>query len=224
MPSCMMLLTRYSGAGLALAGIALTFLHPVVSDPKRQVSHNSAEISFISPDGTFAFKYASSLLMCKRDPNQSNWWTPERSCEAYTPVCSDFSCNKDATAVCVAYPADSLKGTNFQAAAFSVNQRDATTIEECLNVTEPPRPVAPIRSETINGVKFNVIETDGVAAGNLIDGVAYRNFHRNRCYELDIRIAFSNIGNFDPGTVREFDYEAVHRPLKSVLNTFQFLK
>ena len=219
-----MLLTKTSGAGFVLVGIALTFLHPVVSDPKRQVSHNPVEISFMSPDGTFAFKYASSLLMCKRDPNQPDWWTPGRSCEAYTPVCSDSSGIKDATVVCVAYPADSLKGTNFQAAAFSVNQRDAANTEECLKVTEPPPLVGPIRSETINGVKFNVIETDGVAAGNLIDGVAYRSFHRNRCYELDIRVAFSNIGNFDPGTVREFDSEAVHGPLKSVLNTFQFLK
>lgn len=220
----MMFLTKYSSSGFLLAGIAVTFLHPVVSDSKRQVSHNSAEISFISPDGTFSFRYSNSLLMCKRDPNQSDRWTPGKSCEAYTPVCSDFSGVQDATVVCVAYPADSLKGTNFEAAAFSVNQRDATTTEECLKVTEPPAPVAPIRSETIAGVKFNVIETDGAAAGNLIDGVAYRSFHRNRCYELDIRIAFANIGNFDPGTVREFDHEPVHRPLKSVLNTFQFLK
>jgi hypothetical protein len=219
-----MVLTKYSGAGFLLAGIALTFLFPVVSDSKRQTSHNPAEISFTSPDGTFSFKYSNSLLMCKRDPNQPDWWTPGRSCEAYTPVCSDSSCIKDATVVCVAYPAESLKGTNFQAAAFSVNQRDAANTEECLKVTEPPPLVGPIRSETINGAKFNVIETDGVAAGNLIDGVAYRSFHRNRCYELDIRIAFSNIGNFDPGTVKEFDYDAVQRPLRMVLNTFRFLK
>ncbi len=32
MPSCMMLLTKYSGAGFVLAGIALTFLNPVASD------------------------------------------------------------------------------------------------------------------------------------------------------------------------------------------------
>jgi hypothetical protein len=220
----MMLLTKYSSAGFLLVGIALTFLNPVVPDSKRQVSHNPAKISFISPDGTFALEYADSLLMCKRDPNQSDLWTPGKSCGGYIPVCSDFSGIKDATVVCVAYPADSLKGTNFQAAAFSVNQRDATTAEECLNFAEADPPVGPFRSETINGVKFNVVETDGVGAGNVMGGVAYRSFHRSRCYELDIRIASSNIANYDPGTVKEFDSDAVHLPLKMVLNTFGFLK
>ena len=80
------------------------------------------------------------------------------------------------------------------------------------------------RTETVNGVTFNVTETDGVGAGNLMDGYVYRSFHGNRCYELDIRIAFSNVGNFDLGTVKEFDDKSVYRSLKSVLNTFQFLK
>src|SRR5260370_19482601 len=99
MASYMKLSTKYSSAGFLLAGIALTFLNPVDSDSKRQAGHNPAKISFTSLDGTFAFEYSNSLLMCKRDPNQPDWWTPGRSCEAYVPVCSDFSGIKDATLV-----------------------------------------------------------------------------------------------------------------------------
>ena len=80
------------------------------------------------------------------------------------------------------------------------------------------------RKEKVNGVTFDVFDVGGVAAGNLLAADAYRSFHQNRCYELDLRVASANIGNFDPGTVKEFDYEAVHRSLKSVLDTFTFLK
>jgi hypothetical protein len=139
-------------------------------------------------------------------------------------VCSDFSGIKDATIACVAYPAANLRGTNFEAGAFSVSRLDATTVSECLSVPEPPPHVGTARTETVNGVTFNVTETDGVAMGNLIDAYDYRSFHGNRCYELDIRIAFANIGNFDPGTVKEFDDKAVYSSLKSVLNTFKFVK
>jgi hypothetical protein len=126
----------------------------------------------------------------------------------------------------VAYPAHHIKkGTNFQAAAFSVTPlKEATTETECLKVVEPPPHVGESRNEIVNGVKFKVTEIDGVATGNLIDGYVYRSFHRNKCYELDIRIAFSNPAYADPGTMKNFDFEAVHRRLQSVLHTFEFTK
>jgi hypothetical protein len=125
----------------------------------------------------------------------------------------------------VAYPANDIKkGTNFQAAAFSVNRiKQAMTASECLRVPEPPPHVGTSHTEAINGVKFGITETDGVATGNLIDGYAYRTFHGNRCYELDIRIAFSNPGNADPGSVKNFARKAVYRSLKRALDTFRFL-
>ncbi len=116
-----------------------------------------------------------------------------------------------------------MKGTNFQAAAFSVNEiKAATTQTECLNVEEPPPHVGRANTETVNGVTFTVVETDGVATGNLMDGYVYRNFHRNKCYELDVRIAFSNPANADPGMMKNFDLEMVHHRLKQVLDTFKF--
>jgi hypothetical protein len=125
----------------------------------------------------------------------------------------------------MAYPPGGMKkGTNFQAAAFSVNElKDANTQPKCQVVAEPP-PHGTFHTETINGVKFNVAEIDGVATGNLMDGYVYRTFHKGKCYELDIRIAFSNIGNYDPGTVKNFDSERVSRALKAVLASFKFLR
>jgi hypothetical protein len=116
-----------------------------------------------------------------------------------------------------------MKGTNFQAAAFSVNELKQPKNEaECLKMQEPPPLVGKAHIEAVNGARFTVTETDGVAAGNLIEGHAYRSFHGNKCYELDIRIAFSNLANYEPGTTKSFDIRAVRRDLKQALGTFQF--
>lgn len=218
----MILLKKYRTAGCLLIALALTLLLPVVSDPQQPASHKEVSVYFTSTDGTFAFEYPKSLIKCERDPKQADSWIPARSCDGVIPVCAYASLTKDATVACIAYPAETLIGTNFEAAAFTVNKLDEATAEECLQVTEPHP--ATSHKEKVNGVTFNVFDVGGVAAGSLLDADAYRNFHQNRCYELDLRIAFVSIGAFDPGTVKEFDGEAVHRSLKSVLDTFKFLK
>jgi hypothetical protein len=116
------------------------------------------------------------------------------------------------------------EGTNFQAAAISVNElKGANTETKCRMVTEPP-PHSTFHTETIHGVKFDVTETYGVATGNLIHGYVYRNFHKGNCYELDINIAYSNIGMYDPGTLKNFNSEKVKRALRGALASFKFLR
>lgn len=208
----LMFLNKSLGAGCLSVAFLLTFLQaPAASKPEE---------SFVSRDGRFAFKYRNPLVRCERDAKQADRWIPAQSCQAVIPVCSDFS-GSGTTVACVAYPAADAKGTNLQAAAFSVNQIKAISIDECLNITDSS--VTSRRKENVNGVTFTVFATSGGAAGSLMDGEAYRSFHQNTCYELDISIASSNIGNYDPGTVREFDRQAVYRSLQSVLNTFQFV-
>jgi hypothetical protein len=164
-------------------------------------------------------------VTCIKDPRQRGNWIPQESCESYIPICSDVYGDSAATVACVGYPANQMKGTNFEAAAFSVNKlQQAKTEAECLRVEEPPPHWRSSHAETVNGVKFRVMHTDGVAMGNLTDSHVYRSFHRNNCYELGIRIAFSNPANFDPGAVRGFDQKLVQHDLKAVLETFEFTK
>ena len=84
--------------------------------------------------------------------------------------------------------------------------------------------VGTARRETLNGVVFAVVETDGVATGNLIDGYVYRSFHKDKCYELDVRIAFSNPAHADPGTMKNFELEMAHHRLKQVQDTLRFVE
>lgn len=205
-----------------LIGFALTFSLPAVSDSQQRVIRESASIRFVSPDRAFSFEYPSSLIKCEKDPKQEGRWIPDRSCEAVIPVCTYASLSKDSTVACIAYPAETLSGTNFEAAAFTVNKLDEATADECAQVTEPHP--ATFHKEKVNGVIFDVFDVGGVAAGSLSAADAYRNFHQNKCYELDVRVAFVSMGALDPGTLKEFDYDKVHRALQSVLSTFKFLK
>lgn len=53
--------------------------------------------------------------------------------------CSDFSCQSDGTVTCIAYPAERMKGTNFQAAAFSVSE---------VNNPKPPKVIEATKDYT----------------------------------------------------------------------------
>jgi len=201
--------------------ILLAFSQHLVSQPQILPRSKPGEVRFTSPDRSFTFKYPDSLVRCRRDPKEPEYWMP-KSCSDYIPVCSNSSGpEKPAnTIACVAYPADTMKGTNFEAAAFSVNRLNANDGRACRNVAGA---IGRTRAQKINGVTFTVANTDGVGLGHRMTGVAYRSFHRNTCYELDIRIASTNAAGFE-GTVREFSYDPVYRSLESVLKTFQFLR
>jgi hypothetical protein len=179
---------------------------------------------FTALDGTFRFSYSRAMVSCQRNSNQSNRWEPDDSCNAYIPVCSDFSGDSAATLACIAYPASGTKGTNLEAAAFSVNELKKVVAEsECIKLDEPP-PHRNVKDENVNGITFKVAESDGIAAGNFIDGHVYRTFHDGKCYELDIRIASSNIANHESGSVKSFDLGKVQRTLKPAVASFTFLK
>ena len=99
-----------------------------------------------------------------------------------------------------------MSGTNFQAAAFSVSElKAATTQAECLKVEEPPPHVGRARRETVNGVTFTVIETDGVATGNLIDGDCRSNSQPQRQNHREAESA-----TFAQSTKRLLDFSEMH--------------
>jgi hypothetical protein len=224
--ACMMTYMKCARGCCLLLGVALTLFHSLVPNAQEPVDDRSPKRSFTSQDGVFRFAYPDSLVLCKRDPTQSDWWTPDQSCEASIPVCSAVSGESGTTVACVAYPPSNIRtGANFQAGAFSVNRlKKASTARECLSVAEPPPHVRTPHTETINGLKFSVTEIDGVAAGCVLAGHVYRTFHAQRCYELGIRIVLSNIETDDPAPVEKFDVEEVQRSLKNVLESFKFLK
>lgn len=62
---------------------------------------------------------------------------------------------------------------------------------------------------TENGRTWDVAKGGGAGAGNLYDETVYATQAGDRCYGLRLFIHSTNIGNYDPGTVTEFDRAAL---------------
>lgn len=64
-------------------------------------------------------------------------------------------------------------------------------------------------SVTENGRTWSVTKGGDAGAGNFYDQTVYAAQFGSRCYGLQLFIHSTNIGNYDPGTVTEFDRAAL---------------
>lgn len=186
--------------------------------------------TYTTPHGAFQFKYSATLVRCTEQRQPGDWF-PEESCDAVSPVCDDPGIQETHTLVCFAYPNQKFEEyPEFEAAAFAVAEiRGISKEEQCLK--NPPEwttldPKESGGSIDINGVRFKVFVSVDVAAGNYLETRAFRNFHESICYELSIRIATSNPGNYEPPvkTMTQQDWNGVNGLLKKSLASFTFLK
>ena len=78
----------------------------------------------------------------------------------------------------------------------------------------------------INGANFTVFATDGAESMQRLVGHAYRTFHRNKCYQLEINIVLAYASVFEPPAkeLPKEDWDDVNNRLKECLNSFRFLK
>jgi hypothetical protein len=104
---------------------------------------------------------------------------------------------------------------------FVSSTSDAQTVATC---TEPNQsgggPEYPAGNEVINGITFSHSTSEGAGAGNFYQQQIYRTVRQNTCYEVIYYIHSTNVGNYAPGTVTEFNRDAVMRNLQAVLSMF----
>jgi hypothetical protein len=187
---------------------------------------------FTSADGAFAFKYPGLLVHCVVTNQKTGGvsWSPEQSCAAYSPVCDDTAVQGNKTVACFAYPKAKFQGyPGFEAAAFSVAEvKESTNERSCLDGSPNwgMNPGGSGRNVSIHNVNFKAFETQDAGMGNYLEGDIYRAFHRNTCYELNIRVATANEANFDP-PIKKFtpqDLNEVKGRLEQARDSFTFLK
>ncbi len=77
-----------------------------------------------------------------------------------------------------------------------------------------------IGDEVVNGFTFVHSTSSGVGAGNIYEQEIYRTNYNNVCYEVIYYLHSSNIGNYPPGAVTEFDRNAIIQKLYGVFSTF----
>ncbi len=104
------------------------------------------------------------------------------------------------------FPTDAFadKKTNFNEAWMTVDFDTNKTGEQCADVSADPNAKA-LPDETINNATYRVYQTSDAAAGNLYNTKIYRAMVNSVCVEVAQTVHTGNIGNYDPGTVSEFD-------------------
>jgi hypothetical protein len=103
---------------------------------------------------------------------------------------------------------------------FVGSSSDAQVVATC---TQPnPNGGGPeqvIGNEVINGYTFVHSTAESVGAGNIYGQEIYRMVNKNVCYEVTYYMHSSNIGNYTPGTVAEFDRNAILQKLYDIFST-----
>jgi hypothetical protein len=136
----------------------------------------------------------------------------------YIPVCDQT------TVGCIFYTGNTYTGTNFESAGVSINfNKSLDTEAKCYNFKVSTNEAQTAAADvTINGVTFKSATGGGAGAGHFMKTQEYRNFRNNLCYEITQRVGSTNIGNYEPGTVKEFNENEVWQKLQLIINTFKF--
>ena len=104
---------------------------------------------------------------------------------------------------------------------FIGSTSDAQVVATC---TQPNQngggPEQVVGNEVVNGYTFVYNTSEGVGAGNIYGQEIYRMVNKNICYEVTYYIHSTNIGNYTPGTVVEFDRNAIIQKLFNIFSTF----
>lgn len=183
--------------------------------------------TFTSPDGAFRFAYPADFQVCTRgkiDPcNRS-----------FIPACES-----DAL-VCVVYPAEEFKDTNFGAEAFQVREilttHEMMTADVCVTPYPPkngatvsPWPEFLISAERpvemIGSVEFVHGLNGGAATGHSSGIDLYRGFHKQRCFELSISGSGTdpNISEPPMKTLTAAEQKKLDRTMSDMLHSFRFI-
>jgi hypothetical protein len=182
--------------------------------------------TFTNSDGAFRFIYPADFQLCTRakiDPcNQS-----------FIPVCEPDSF------VCVVYPAEQFKNTNFGAASFQVREilteHEMMTADVCVTpypqkngdrasdwpgfLISAERPV-----ELIGGVQFVHGVSGGAATSHSLSIDLYRAFRKQRCFELSVSQTGTDPNVSDPPmkTLTEAQGKRLDQAMSLILHSFRF--
>lgn len=97
---------------------------------------------------------------------------------------------------------------------------DSKVVSTCTepNQTGGGGPEYPAGEETVNGLTFVHSTAEGAGAGNYYQQEIFRAVYNNACAEVIFYIHYTNASNYTPGTVIEFNRDAVMRNLEAVLS------
>ena len=107
---------------------------------------------------------------------------------------------------------------------FISSTSDAQVVATCVEPNQNGGgPEQIVGNEVFNGFTFVHSTSEGAGAGNYYEQEIYRMIDKNVCYEVTYFIHSTNIGNYTPGTVTEFDRNFIMQKLYDVFATFTIM-
>ena len=187
---------------LSLAGIGAAQSKSRPSAPSRLQYYSNSDFGF-------SLIYPTNLTL-----NLGGIAYKEASLLSFIPPCDP------ATVACLFYNGHEYEGTNFGAAAFSVNiLRDFRTESTCSKIDTGSYPV---KTKTLNGVLYHFGMTGDAATSHSEGVLVYRTLHNGVCFELAAGISETSLGAYDPGAVKAFDAARLEKEFDQVVSTFRF--
>lgn len=134
----------------------------------------------------------------------------------YIPVC-----DPDTMTACVVFDKALYPGTTFTGAAVSLSVLPLDQAS-CFVVTNVAQSDG---EQLVDGVRFERYEVGDAATSHYLIGQTYRGWQENRCIELKASVTSTNIGVYEPGTIKEFsqaDQDALAAEMNAILDTVRF--
>jgi hypothetical protein len=175
---------------------------------------------YASTDGNFRFVYPDNFDLLVGDGILKR--TQGR--HVGVPVCDTRT-----ALACVIYPAERFQGTNFEAAAFSVNRlASISTAGDCMEysdrTTTPNAERISVTSVSIGGYPYRYASTATTVTGHSQSVQRFRVFQNESCYELRVAVSLSDTPPNSENKFKSTDADAVNNSLKRILSTFAFTR
>ena len=135
--------------------------------------------------------------------------------EAYLPL-------TQAPVVAITLPTELFEGTNLGEAGVYIGASSSPAIISKWDLPSADSGETPAGTVDLNGNSFAVFTSTEAAAGNIYEERIYRALRNGTCFEIVELLHSGNIGNYDPGTVVEFDRATFQGYLEAIVQTFSF--
>lgn len=187
----------------AKGGINVKNAENVSTSTPQEAPASSAQNTYTNTQNGFSIEYPKDM---KVDEGYKYENTPD---------------GKSIPGVAFEFPAKYHEGTN-----LSNDSRIAVEWKKDLTSCTPQEftgePANGTFDKTINGAVWHGEKTNGAGAGNFYQEVLYTKQFGQTCFNLRLFLHSTNIGNYEPGTKKEFDQLALESLFEQMSKTFTY--
>ena len=120
-------------------------------------------------------------------------------------------------------PASLFEGTNLGTAGVYIGATTSPVVVATCTSASKSMDETAASSTTYGGATYNIFTSTGVGAGNIYDEKTFRTLRGGVCFEIVEMLHSGQIGNYTPGTTKEYDKPTFAGYLDGIVKTFMFV-